>query len=37
MNYRSYKCLAIPNGVATLGVQAIQWGCASDLDQRWWI
>ncbi|MET9318205.1 RICIN domain-containing protein [Kribbella sp. NPDC003505] len=37
MNLKSGKCLAIPNGTTALGVQAIQWSCADDLDQRWWI
>ncbi|MET9315348.1 RICIN domain-containing protein [Kribbella sp. NPDC003505] len=36
-NFKSEKCLAIPNGNATPGVQAIQWTCANDPDQRWWI
>ncbi|MET9318225.1 RICIN domain-containing protein [Kribbella sp. NPDC003505] len=36
-NFRSDKCLAIPAGNTTLGVQAIQWSCANDLDQRWWL
>ncbi|MET9318221.1 RICIN domain-containing protein [Kribbella sp. NPDC003505] len=36
-NYNSDKCLAIPNGNWTLGIQAIQWTCAADRDQRWWL
>ncbi|MET9315347.1 RICIN domain-containing protein [Kribbella sp. NPDC003505] len=37
MNVKSGKCLAIPAGNTTLGIQAIQWTCAYDLDQRWWL
>ncbi|MET9315350.1 RICIN domain-containing protein [Kribbella sp. NPDC003505] len=37
INVSSNKCLAIPAGSTTLGVQAIQWTCAYDPDQRWWI
>ncbi|MET9317695.1 RICIN domain-containing protein [Kribbella sp. NPDC003505] len=36
-NINSRKCLAIPAGSTTPGTQAIQWTCADDLDQRWWI
>ncbi|MET9315346.1 RICIN domain-containing protein [Kribbella sp. NPDC003505] len=37
VNYVSFKCLAIPGGNTTPGTQAIQWDCANDPDQRWWI
>ncbi|MET9318229.1 RICIN domain-containing protein [Kribbella sp. NPDC003505] len=37
VNYASDKCLAIPGGNTTRGIQAIQWTCAYDPDQRWWI
>ncbi|MET9318228.1 RICIN domain-containing protein [Kribbella sp. NPDC003505] len=35
MNVNSGKCLAIPAGQYEPGVQAIQWTCAYDQDQRW--
>ncbi|MET9315349.1 RICIN domain-containing protein [Kribbella sp. NPDC003505] len=37
VNVKSGKCLAIPAGNTTPGIQAIQWTCASAVDQRWWI
>ncbi|MET9318224.1 RICIN domain-containing protein [Kribbella sp. NPDC003505] len=37
MSFNSDKCLAIPNGNMSPGIQAIQWSCAADPDQRWWI
>ncbi|MET9315333.1 RICIN domain-containing protein [Kribbella sp. NPDC003505] len=36
VNVWSGKCLAIPDGSGQI-VQAIQWSCANDPDQQWWL